>query len=81
MPEGNASSCTSDAQTVHPSAGFSQSHTLNPHSFEAPFNLALLCHKLGDSQESFDLVNKSLACFPGHPESSELLKLLHERFG
>lgn len=61
-------------------SGFSQSLTVNPHSFEAPFNLALLCHKLGDSQESYKLVQKSLECFPGHAESSELAKLLQEKF-
>lgn len=31
-------------------SGFNQAHTLNPHIFEAPYNSALLCHKLGDSQ-------------------------------
>lgn len=31
-------------------SGFNQAHTLNSHMFEAPYNSALLCHKLGDSQ-------------------------------
>jgi len=61
-------------------SGFNQAHTLNPSMFEAPFNSALLCYKLGESQESFNLVNKSLSNFPGHSESKELLKMLEQKF-
>jgi len=61
-------------------SGFGQSHTLNPFAFEAPFNLSLLCFKLGEFQESFEVVKKSLECYPEHSESKELLKTLEQKF-
>ena len=53
---------------------------LGPHAFEPPFNSALLCFKLGDSQESFTLVGKALESYPDHADSKELLKQLKAKF-
>ncbi len=41
---------------------------------------ALLSFKLGDCQDSFDLVSKSLQAFPDHTDSQELLKSLKRHF-
>ncbi len=50
------------------------------HTFEPFFNGALLAFKLGDFQESFNLVNKSISAFSEHTESQELLKQLRGHF-
>jgi len=60
--------------------GFREAHRLGPHAFEPPFNSALLCFKLGDSQESYNLVGKALECYPEHADSKELLKQLKAKF-
>ena len=41
---------------------------------------ALLAYKLGDFQESFELVEKSLAAFPTHSDSLDLMKQLQHHF-
>lgn len=61
-------------------AGFREAARLGPHAFEPPFNSALLAHKLGETQEAFDQVNKSLICWPEHTESKELIEILRSRF-
>merc|ERR1712070_38798 len=61
-------------------SNFLQAIQLNPHVFEPVFNAALLAYKLGEFQESYQLVQKSLEIFPAHAESAELLRLLKEHF-
>lgn len=51
-----------------------------PHVFELHYNGALLAFKLGDFQESFELVNQALEAYPEHTESHELLKQLKSHF-
>lgn len=53
---------------------------LGPHAFEPPYNSALLSFKLGDSQESYNLVTKALECYPEHADSKELLQQLRAKF-
>ena len=53
---------------------------LGPHTFEPPYNSALLSYKLGDLQESFNQATKALECYPEHADSKELLKTLREKF-
>ena len=53
---------------------------LGPHTFEPPYNSALLSYKLGDLQESFTQATKSLQCYPDHADSKELLQTLKEKF-
>lgn len=48
---------------------------------EAFFNGALLCYKLGEMQEAFDLCNKALEAVPDHHDSLELKNMLRETFG
>lgn len=50
------------------------------HVFELHYNGALLAFKLGDFQESFELVTNSLDAYPEHTESHELLKQLKSHF-
>jgi tetratricopeptide repeat protein 8 len=59
--------------------GYREAHRLGPHTFEPPFNAALLAFKLGDTQDSFNLVNKALECYPEHADSKELLATLQAR--
>mmetsp|Transcript_7923 Transcript_7923/g.19260 ORF Transcript_7923/g.19260 Transcript_7923/m.19260 type:complete len:535 (-) Transcript_7923:206-1810(-) len=61
-------------------SGFREAARLGPFSFEPPFNSALLAHKLGETQESFDHVNKALECWPEHTESKELIEILRSKF-
>jgi tetratricopeptide repeat protein 8 len=61
-------------------ASFTTAQALAPHMYEPFFNGALLAYKLGDFQEAFSLVEKSLAAFPGHTESVELHKALRTQF-
>ncbi|KAF5838486.1 TRP protein for flagellar function [Dunaliella salina] len=49
-------------------------------SYEPYFNGALLSFKLGDLQEAFNQVTKSLELFPEHHESLELRKQLKAHF-
>ena len=50
------------------------------HVFELYYNGALLAFKLGEFQESHDLVTRSLEAYPEHTESAELLKQLKAHF-
>ena len=61
-------------------SNFSTAHSLAPHMFEPCFNGALLAFKLGDFQDSYELAQKSLAAFPDHHDSHELLKQLRTHF-
>eukprot|EP00798_Chlamydomonas_sp_ICE-L_P015671 gene15671-21775_t len=45
------------------------------HTFEVFYNGALTSFKLGDFQESYDLVQKALEAYPEHTESLELMDL------
>ena len=59
---------------------FKTASTLAPHLFEPFFNGALVALKMGDCQESWDLVQKARQAYPGHQESQELLKQLKKQF-
>ncbi|OMJ89326.1 hypothetical protein SteCoe_8529 [Stentor coeruleus] len=48
--------------------------------YEPLYNLALLAFRTGQMQESFSLVSKSLAIFPEHADSKELMKTLRSQF-
>eukprot|EP00164_Ancoracysta_twista_P004617 GFYU01006235.1.p1 GENE.GFYU01006235.1~~GFYU01006235.1.p1 ORF type:complete len:511 (-),score=101.36 GFYU01006235.1:139-1671(-) len=48
--------------------------------FEPQFNAALLAFKLGDFQESFDHVKKSLEAYEEYSDSQELMKQLRQHF-
>lgn len=61
-------------------SNFATSQRLAPYIFEPFFNGALLAFKLGDFQESFRLVSQSLAAYPTHADSMELVKLLKKHF-
>ena len=61
-------------------SNFNTAHTLAPHMFEPCFNGALLAFKLGDFQDSYELAQKSLAAFPDHHDTHELLKQLGTHF-
>jgi tetratricopeptide repeat protein 8 len=61
-------------------ANFLSAATLSPLSFEPLFNSALLSFKLGDCQESFESVTKSIAAYGEHADSHELLKQLKKHF-
>ena len=50
------------------------------HLFEPKFNLALMHYKLGEFQEAHTYVQKSLAIYPHHAESKELLLNLQNAF-
>ena len=49
-------------------------------SFEPLFNSALLAFKLGDCQESYESVCKSIAAFGDHADSHDLAKQLKKHF-
>ncbi|KAH3744722.1 TRP protein for ciliary function [Pelomyxa schiedti] len=51
-----------------------------PHLHEPLFNGALLMFRLGDLQESFQLVSRALDLFPDHQDSQELKRMLDEHF-
>ena len=61
-------------------SNFYTASRLAPHMFEPYFNGALLAFKLGDFQESFELVSKSLEAFPDHSDSAELMRQLKQHF-
>jgi len=61
-------------------SNFATAQRLAPYVFESFFNGALLAFKLGDFQESFRLVSQSLAAYPSHADSLELMKLLKKHF-
>mmetsp|Transcript_22815 Transcript_22815/g.81434 ORF Transcript_22815/g.81434 Transcript_22815/m.81434 type:complete len:370 (-) Transcript_22815:65-1174(-) len=51
-----------------------------PHLFQPCFNGALLAFKVGNLQDSFSMVAKSLALHPAHSDSAELSKTLTRQF-
>ena len=61
-------------------SNFQGASRLVPEMFEPYFNGGLLCFKLGEFQESFDLATKSGTQFPDHTETAELLKQLKSHF-
>ncbi|KAK7028963.1 Tetratricopeptide repeat protein 8 [Halocaridina rubra] len=61
-------------------AFFMTASSLAPHMFQPHYNHAKLSHKTGDLQTSFIIVQKSLAVFPEHVDSKELLKTLEMHF-
>lgn len=48
--------------------------------YEPTYNAALLAFKLGEFQEAYMQVQASLAAFPDHTDSQELLKQLKQHF-
>lgn len=71
LRKGNIDQARSNFQTARQLADF---------MFEGFFNGALLAYKLGDFQESYELLQLSIAAFPGHSDSQELLKQLRHHF-
>lgn len=61
-------------------SNFQTGYKLAPHLFEPFFNAALVAFKLGDCQEAFDMVTKSLDAYNDHTDSKELLKQLKKHF-
>jgi tetratricopeptide repeat protein 8 len=59
---------------------FRSGQTNNEHVFELYYNGSLLAFKLGDFQQSYELVTKALEAYPEHTESQELLKQLKQHF-
>jgi len=53
---------------------------ISPALHEGWYNGALLSFKLGDFQDSFKLVNRSLQACSDHGDSLELLKQLKQHF-
>lgn len=53
---------------------------LSPHMFEPFFNGSLLAFKLGEFQESYEMVNSALEAFPEHSDSVELVRQLKQHF-
>lgn len=51
---------------------------LAPHMYEPFYNGAILAYKLGDFEESYDLVTKALQAYPEHAESKELETIITE---
>lgn len=48
--------------------------------YEPTYNGALLAFKLGEFQEAFTQVTASLAAYPDHTDSQELLRQLKQHF-
>ena len=57
-----------------------ESSSLNPHTYEPHFNMALLSDGSGDLQTSYRAVNKSLEAYPDHSDSKQLLKNIKSHF-
>lgn len=72
LRKGNIDQARSNFQTAQQLAG--------DFMFEPSFNGALLAYKLGDFQESHDLLHKSIAAYPDHSDSKDLLKQLQHHF-
>lgn len=53
-------------------SNFQASQRIAPYMFESFFNGALLAYKLGNHQESYKLVSKSLEAYPNHSDSQDL---------
>lgn len=50
------------------------------HIYEPYYNSALLAYRMGDFQESYNLVSKALQIYPNHVDSKELQQLLQKTF-
>ncbi len=61
-------------------SNFQMAQKLAPYLFEPYYNASLLAYKLGDFQESFELVKKGITAYPDHSDSQELLKQLATNF-
>eukprot|EP01006_Ploeotia_vitrea_P022084 TRINITY_DN54499_c0_g1_i1.p1 TRINITY_DN54499_c0_g1~~TRINITY_DN54499_c0_g1_i1.p1 ORF type:complete len:486 (-),score=258.48 TRINITY_DN54499_c0_g1_i1:42-1499(-) len=61
-------------------SNFETARNLAPHLFEPFYNGALLAYKLGDTEQSFQMAHQSLAVYPGHMDSLELVKELKTHF-
>merc|ERR550525_1816087 len=61
-------------------AFFQSAASLSPHQFECHYNYAVLSEKTGDLQTSYMLVQQSLASFPSHADSKDLLAQLSTHF-
>ena len=59
---------------------FQTAQALSPFMFEAFFNHALLAFKLGNFQESYQLVKQALEKYPEHTDSKDLMKELKQYF-
>uniref|UniRef100_A0AC35FMZ3 Tetratricopeptide repeat protein 8 n=1 Tax=Panagrolaimus sp. PS1159 TaxID=55785 RepID=A0AC35FMZ3_9BILA len=59
---------------------FLSSVAKGPHLFEAHYNLALICSRLGNYEESMKAVKQSLVLFPEHVYSIQLKKKLDLHF-
>jgi tetratricopeptide repeat protein 8 len=71
LRKSNVDQARSNFQTAQKMADF---------MFEPFFNGAFLAFKMGDFQESFELVSKALEAYPDHTDSKELLKQLKNHF-
>jgi len=71
LRKGNIDQARSNFQTAQNLAGY---------MFEPFFNGALLAYKLGDFQDSYELVQKALGAYGAHSDSKELLKQLQQHF-
>merc|ERR1711934_107592 len=61
-------------------SNFQASQRIAPYMFESFFNGALLAYKLGNHQESYKLVSKSLQAYPNHSDSKDLQGQLKSLF-
>lgn len=52
----------------------------SPQLFEPMFNSALMAYRLGDFQDAYNYIKKSLVMNPGHGDSKELLVILQKIF-
>lgn len=59
---------------------FEASSRLSPHLYEPHYNTAMVSERVGNLQTSYHSAKKSLAAFPGHIDSKELMKQLEEHF-
>lgn len=59
---------------------FSNAQKINSNMHEPFYNEALLCYKLGEFQQSYELLTKVLEIYPEHSESLELMKKLKQLF-
>lgn len=58
----------------------STSCDVSPHVFEPFYNSALMCYRMGDFQDAYNLATKALQIYPNHVDSKELLNLLQKTF-
>ena len=61
-------------------SNFQLAERLGPHLFEPTYNSALICHDVGDLEESRNLVAKVLDMHPEHQHARDLLSQLDRAF-